>query len=110
MVSYSMWRDDDDYNIDWAWSAEYIHRFVDSVDHPYAGASAYINDRRVRITNVRITTDHPIANRTPGKILFLKKGIPTVVCGSGLLEIIELHDDASGESLLPLKSLRTRFN
>jgi methionyl-tRNA formyltransferase len=34
-ASYSLWRDDEDYKIDWGASAEFIGRFIDAVGKPH---------------------------------------------------------------------------
>jgi methionyl-tRNA formyltransferase len=43
-------------------------------------------------------------------VIFVQAGLPVVVCGTGLLRIEELVDDATGGSLLPLPRFRTRFD
>ena len=52
--------------------------------------------------------DLKIKNRVPGKIIFMSDGIPTVVCGTGLLTITSAVD-VSGQSIFPLKKFRSRF-
>jgi methionyl-tRNA formyltransferase len=42
-ASYSLWRDEEDYFIDWSKSSEYIKRFIDSVGSPYKGACSLID-------------------------------------------------------------------
>jgi methionyl-tRNA formyltransferase len=53
--------------------------------------------------------DKKIENRTIGKVIFIIKGNPVVVCGKGLLLLTSIIDDSSGKNILPLKKLRTRF-
>jgi methionyl-tRNA formyltransferase len=108
-ASYSLWRDEEDYRIDWSQSAEKIRRMIDAVGFPYKGASTLLNDRLVRITEAEEVEDVAIENRTNGKVIFVKDGFPIVVCGKGLLKITALFDDETKESLLPLKNFRTRF-
>jgi methionyl-tRNA formyltransferase len=36
-ASYSLWRDEEDYRIDWSSDAERLKRFIDSVGSPYKG-------------------------------------------------------------------------
>lgn len=108
-ATYSLWRDEDDYRINWEASASHIRRFVDAIGHPYKGASSYLKDRLVRVIEVEDMADVVIENRTPGKIIFLKDSFPIVVCGQGLVKIKNLIDDETGESLLPLKNIRLKF-
>ena len=108
-ASYSLWRDDEDYFVDWSHSAIDIRRFIDAVGYPYKGAAATLAGRVVRIRDAEALDDVRIANRTVGKVIFLKDAKPVVVCGQGLLRMIELVDDETGASLLPLSRFRIRF-
>jgi methionyl-tRNA formyltransferase len=108
-ATYSLWRDEDDYFIDWRWDAAKIRRFVDAVGYPYKGAVTILNDKKVRLLDCEETQDVAIVNRTPGKVIFVRDGEPVVVCGSGLLRIRRLVEDASGDNALPLKRFRSRF-
>ena len=108
-ATYALWRDDEDYRVDWTRPAAWIRRFVDAVGHPYRGASALVGDRLVRVLAVRERPDVPVENRTAGKVIFVDGGRPVVVCGEGLLRIDRLVDDATGEALPPLARFRTRF-
>ncbi len=107
-VSYSLWRDEEDYFVDWSLSASCIKRFVDAVGYPYRGAASKVHGEIARILDVTIMEDVRVANRTPGKVVFIKNAKPVVVCGEGLLRIDELVDDA-GNNVLPLRFFRTRF-
>jgi methionyl-tRNA formyltransferase len=108
-ASYSLWRDEDDYRIDWSWPAERIARAVDALGSPYKGASTRIGDTFARVHKARAMPDVEIANRTPGKVIRILDGCPVVVCGEGLLHVRELVREDTGASLLPLAQFRTRF-
>ncbi len=108
-VSYSLWRDEEDYFVDWSHSASDIKRFLDAVGYPYKGAATTLEGRVVRIRDAEVLADVRIANRTAGKVVFFEDAKPVVVCGQGLLKITELVDDETGASLLPLSRLRVRF-
>ncbi|MBX7220118.1 MAG: methionyl-tRNA formyltransferase [Blastocatellia bacterium] len=108
-VSYSLWRDDTDYLIDWAQSAHFIKRFIDAVGFPYLGAASHLEGRLVRILEAEEVEDVVIENRTPGKVIFMRQGKPVVVCGQGLLLIRELVDNQTNASLLPLPRFRVRL-
>lgn len=108
-ASYSLWRDEKDYFIDWIKPATFIERVVDALGFPYKGAASTIAGKIVRVVKAQALRDVNIANRTVGKVIFVHDLKPVVVCGDGLLRIDELVDDA-GNSLIPLRSFRTRFN
>jgi len=107
-ASYSLWRDEKDYRIDWNKSAEEIQRFIYAVGTPYAGASSEVDGQLVRIFDAEIFPDKEIINRDVGKVIFMERKKPVIVCGSGLLKLTYVVDD-KGENFLPLKSFRSRF-
>ena len=64
-ATYSLWRDEDDYHIDWTWDADRIKRFADAVGHPYKGAVARLDGRTVRVRDCDVVEDIRIENRSP---------------------------------------------
>ena len=110
-ASYSLWRDEIDYLIDWSYDSNDIKRFCDSVGFPYKGASAYINSKKVRILDVEVYCDVIIENRKNniGKIIFMNAGFPIIVCSSGLLKIKQIISDDDSQSLIGKLNFRTRF-
>jgi methionyl-tRNA formyltransferase len=106
-ATYSLWRSDDDYQIDWTASAEQIRRFVDAVGWPYMGAKSVVQGREIRIDRVEACRDLSFVNRCPGKIWSLGGGMPEVVCGSGMLRIVEARENDG--SPVKFTSLRARF-
>jgi len=109
MASYSLWRDEEDYLVDWSWDAERIRRFVDGVGYPYKGAAVSVGGKVCRIRLCLELPDVVIENRTPGKVIFIEDGMPVVVCGKGLLKVLQLTADTSGADMLPLAKFRVRF-
>lgn len=107
-ATYSLWRDEDDYWIDWRGDASSIRRKIDAVGRPYAGAATLLGGRTVRILEAEEADDVVIANRDPGKVIFVEDGAPVVVCGEGLLRIRRIQDE-EGATLLPLRRFRSRF-
>lgn len=109
-ATYSLWRDESDYLINWQWPAEQIRRFVDAVGFPYLGAATFAEGNKYIITDAEALPDVTVENRTPGKVIFLREGLyPVVVCGKGLLQLNAVqHPD--GTNALPLKKFRTKFN
>lgn len=107
-ATYSLWRDEDDYLVDWRLPADKILHFINCVGFPYGGASTYLAGNLVKVLSARLVGDVKVENRTPGKVIFIKNGQPTVVCGVGLLQLEDLRH-INGSSILPLKSLRVKF-
>jgi methionyl-tRNA formyltransferase len=108
-VTYSLWRDEEDYRIRWENDASSIKRFIDSLGDPYRGAASLMNGQPVRIYDAEVEPDVCVEDRHVGKVLFMRKGFPVIVCGSGLLKITALCDSETQQSLLPLKRFRSRF-
>ena len=108
-ATYSLWRDEDDYRIDWFKSADDILHFINCVSYPYQGATAMLNGSIVRIGKASVKADVTIENRTPGKVIFLESNCPVVVCGTGILLIEDIRDE-NGDLMLPLKYFRSRFH
>ena len=108
MATYSVWRDEKDYFINWNQSAKQISRFIDAVGYPYDGAKNYLNDEIIIINSAIPMEDINIENRDTGKIIFNKDGYPTVVCLEGILKINSMTD-INFNNLLPLKKFRSRL-
>ena len=106
-ASYSLWRDEEDYHIDWHKSAKEIQRFIHALGFPYKGAFSMVNGKKIRIIDVQIKDDVDVEIRQPGKTIFTENGMPVVVCGKGLIKIVEMYDDYHQ----PINKLnfRTRF-
>ena len=107
-ATYSLWRDEKDYLIDWSQPAEVIRRFIDAVGFPYQGAATTCNGEKVFILSAEEVDDVVIEKRTPGKIIFLQEGHPVIVCGKGLL-LIRIAYDVNHDSIIPIKKFRSRF-
>jgi methionyl-tRNA formyltransferase len=109
-ATYSLWRDDQDYFIDWSWDADRIQRFVNAVGFPYLGAATAAHGFIYRIFDCSVLADVGIENREPGKIIFSREKEPVVVCGRGLLQIHKMIEDQSHQDALPLKQFRICFH
>ena len=108
-ATYSLWRDESDYKIDWHKSAEELLHFVNAVSKPYKGAYTTINGRKIRILDVEVYPDVAIVNRDVGKVIFMSDKHPVIVCGQGLLKLITVIDDEDKNSLIPFKNFRVRL-
>lgn len=107
LATYSLWRDELDYRIDWCLAAENIQLLVNSVGYPYLGASTILNNDLIRVKKVTLVDDLVIENRAPGKIIFFDENMPVVVCGKGLLRLDLIETDDG--KLLIVEKMRTRF-
>lgn len=107
LATYSLWRDSDDYAINWHLDSHAIERHVNSVGYPYLGASSFVDGALVRIRKVALVNDVFIENRVPGKIIFFEKNMPVVVCGQGLLRLESIEDD--NRNVFEINKLRTRL-
>jgi methionyl-tRNA formyltransferase len=109
-ATYSLWRNSDDYFIDWSWDAERIKRFIDAVGFPYQGALSNLDSEVLRISKCVVCDDIKIENRVAGKVIFIENNYPIVVCGkAGLIKILEMTKVTSQENALPLKKFRSKF-
>ena len=51
------------------------------------------------------------SSRLPGKVLFIKDGMPIVICGEGMLKITEAiaEDSHDNRDFIPVSKFRLRF-
>lgn len=108
-ATYSVWRGQDDYALDWSLSADCICRTIRALGSPYLGARTHLGGREVIVAKATVFSDLPFAIRQPGKVWSLdEEGCPIVICGEGLLRI-DNAIFADGQSLIPMNRLRVRF-
>ena len=107
-ATYSLWRSEEDYRINWSDTAENILHFINCIGEPYKGASALLNGKLVRILKANSRPDVAIENRSVGKVIFFDGIFPVVVCGAGLLQLEHVMD-SEGVPVLPLEKFRSRF-
>lgn len=108
-ASYSLWRDERDYRLDFKSSSERLVRKINALSHPYPGALVLIDGVEHRILEAKEFPDVKIENRDVGKVLFYRASFPVVVCGKGLLQITKIADTTGKSISFPLKNFRTRF-
>lgn len=92
LASYSVWRDEDDYKINWNDEASVISRFIDAVGYPYQGARSSIGEQEIIINECEVVEDVFVENRDVGKVLFRDSYFPIVICGKGLLKLTSISD------------------
>jgi methionyl-tRNA formyltransferase len=107
--SFSLWRDDTDYFIDWTWDSTKIKRFVDAVSDPYDGAKFYMNNEVVKVLSSEVIKDVNITNRVPGKLFRINGNRAIVVCGIGLLEVSNCFYVANNQKV-KFEKLRVRLD
>jgi methionyl-tRNA formyltransferase len=89
-ATYSVWRDEEDYRIDWSRDDRTILRLIDAVSDPFPGALTTLAASPLRVRAASVVPDVTIEDRRPGKIFRLDNGHPVVVCGTGLLRLDEV--------------------
>ena len=109
-VSFSPWRDEQDYFLPWEESAETLKRFCDAVGYPYGGARCRLNGDMLLVHDVEVMPDVTVEMRRRhlGKVIFFDAGRPVVICGHGLLKITD-YEFADGRDDLSIP-LRSRFS
>lgn len=107
-ATYSLWRNEDDYFINWEWDSGKIERFCNALGYPYKGARTLVGNEVLIINEVMTINDVAIESRHDhiGKIIFLDGDNPVVVCGSGLIKLTSYSFQITEEKKLPF---RTRF-
>jgi len=108
-ATYSLWRDEQDYFLNWKESSEKILRTIHAVGFPYNGAKFHLKDEIYTITDATLIPDVTIANRDVGKVIFKNEGKLVVVCGSGLLRLDAVFDKDGKEEKFNNK-FRLRFS
>lgn len=107
LATYSIWRDEDDYLIDWCKSSDYIKKFIDALGYPYKGAFTTWNNKKFYIKDSFVVEDVIIENRTPGKTLFKRGNSFVIICGSGLLGVDDFFDENGNK--MEINNFRIRF-
>lgn len=108
-ATYSLWRDEKDYFINWSLDSSKIKRMIDAVGFPYGGAKTFLNNNEIII--IEDAEEYPdlvIENRDIGKVIMIVDNCPVVVCGKGLLKITSAKY-LDGKSVLPINKFRIRL-
>ncbi|HBC3522590.1 TPA: methionyl-tRNA formyltransferase [Vibrio alginolyticus] len=111
LATYSIWRDESDYEIDWNQSSTYIKRFIDSVGYPYSGAITNVDENKVVVLDAEVVQDVVCEHRHVGKVIFVENGCPVVICGKGLLKITKavVKEENQARDFLPINKFRMKF-
>lgn len=107
-ATYSIWRDEADFRINWQDDGTKIARVVDALGFPYGGAVALIGHQCIRVLRAFQIADVTFEDRHPGKVWKLHHdGSVDVVCGTGMVRLQECRDEH--DKLVRIDKLRTRF-
>ena len=110
-ATYSLWKNEKDYFINWGDNSHKIKRFIDAVGYPYNGARTKIRGENIIVIESTIIDDVKIENRENelGKVIFFIDNLPVVICKKGLLRIDKAVFENTQSSIFPLKMFRTKF-
>lgn len=107
-VIYSIWRNEEDCMINWNDRALDIYNLIRAVGFPYLGAYTFFYKKKIIIKKAKLVEDICFAKRDYGKIWEIRNNCPTVVCGEGLLSILEAHYENNEKVVFD--KLRTRLS
>lgn len=108
LATYSIWRDIADCQIDWTESSTDIFNLIRAVSTPYPGAYTYYHGKKIIVNRAQVTNDLTFQKRDAGKIWNINNGKPQIICGNGMLEILDARYE-NGENVI-FTSLRSRMN
>ncbi|WP_051205221.1 methionyl-tRNA formyltransferase [Salinimicrobium xinjiangense] len=92
-ATYSIWRNEEDYFINWTDEAADIVRFVDAVGYPFDGAKTRTEDDQViRILECEVVDKVVSEIEAPGKMLMFERNNPVILCGKNAVRLIEMED------------------
>lgn len=109
-ATYSLWRNEEDYFLNFNYDAGRIERTVNALGFPFHGAKCRIGDSIYTVKEVEAIEDVIIEDRVSsiGKVIRIVNGRPVIICGQGLLLIKEIQDK-NEQSLIPFKNFRSKF-
>ena len=105
--SFSIWRDDKDYFINWSQSAEDILNFINATGYPYDYAKTIYNNKIIKIIDAEIGENLTFEDIHPGKIFRIVKKEPHILTLSNLL-IIKIAKYTNNQKVI-FNSIRTRL-
>ncbi len=86
-ATHSLWRDEQDYFIDWSLPADAVCRTVDALGYPFAGARTRVDGQEILVDEARPADDLVFERRDIGKVWSLGPDGPVVVCGQGCVRL-----------------------
>lgn len=107
-ATYSLWRDELDFMVDWKMSAKEIVRFVHASGYPYAGAITTLKSRKITVFDAQEADLVKFESIQTGKIWnIVSPNSAEVTCGSGLVRVFARWAD--GDESVVFKNLRLRL-
>lgn len=106
-ATYSVWRDEMDYFIDWNKTSEEIIRFVNAVGYPFNGAMARTNEDELIYIRECSPVDINVEINAPGKLLMYDNGCPVILCGKNAVKLLVI-ENIQGEPFI-FKKFRSRL-
>lgn len=91
-ASFSLWRDEHDYVINWSLPAVDVLRHVRASGYPYAGARTVAGGTDLVVRDAALVDRVRLARPAPGKIVAIEDGVATVSCADGCLRLDEVED------------------
>ena len=107
LASYSPWRDEEDYRLDFSLPASTLVRTVLALSSPYEGACFIAENKIVRCFDAQELPEIEFTPRHPGKCWSFLSDSIDVICGSGMIRLANLFDN-NGAPWTP-KKLRQRL-
>ena len=89
-ATYSRTFTREDGRVDFSKSAQEIHNLIRGLT-PWTGAFSYLDGRRVKLINSRLTSETPECEDLPPGSVFCREERFFVVCGEGVLELLDIQ-------------------
>lgn len=106
-ATYSIWRDEQDYHLNFNQDSQRVLRTIHALRPPYKGAYTFIDGEKITILDAQAVSDLIYEIRDVGKVCSLENGDPIVICKEGLIKLTDLRRE-NGEKYT-LKKLRQRL-
>ena len=108
-ATYSIWRDDEDFQVSWDRSAEEITRTINAVGYPYKGAKTCIDHRCLVLVRAEVRPNVSFEYRQVGKVWrIIDSNCADVICGSGLVRVWARWQDSVDSAVFT--KIRTRMS
>ena len=108
-ATYSIWRDDEDFQVSWDRSAEEITRTINAVGYPYQGAKTCIDHRCLVLVRAEVRPNVSFEYRQVGKVWrIIDSNCADVICGSGLVRVWARWQDSVDSAVFT--KIRTRMS
>ena len=108
-ATYSIWRDDEDFEVCWELSSDEITRTINAVGYPYQGAKTFIGHRCLVLVRAEVRPNVSFEYRQVGKVWrIIDSNCADVICGSGLVRVWARWQDSVDSAVFT--RIRTRMS